>query len=163
MIELKAEPLTREAFASFGDVIETEGAEHFSINGGTIERYHDLAAVELGAQGRPLISIAGCNRVTEPPCRVALVERHPLGSQAFIPLNGTPLYVVVAPPGETVDPASLRAFVSNGRQGINYHPGVWHMPLITQDPDQRFLIIDRGGPGHNCDEFPLEKEVMLTR
>lgn len=162
MIELRPEPLTRESFAPFGDVIETEGARHFPINAGTIERYHDLAAVELGEQGRPLISIASCNRTTELPYRVPLVERHSLGSQAFIPLNDTPMIVVVAPPGESVDPTQLRAFVSNGRQGINYHPGVWHMPLITADPEQRFIVVDRGGPGHNCDELPLEEEVLLT-
>ena len=162
MIELRPEPLTRAAFAPFGEVIETGGAKHFPINAGTIERHHDLARVEPGEGGRALISLATCNRTTELPCRVALVERHPLGSQAFIPLNETPLYVVVAPPGETVDPARLRAFVSDGRQGINYRPGVWHMPLITPDPEQRFIIVDRGGPGDNCDEYPLDEEVLLT-
>lgn len=162
MIELRPEPLTREAFAPFGDVIETGGAEHFPINAGTIERHHDLAAVTLGEGGRPLISIATCNRTTELPFRIPLVERHPLGSQAFVPLNETPMIVVVGPPGETVDPSRLRAFVSNGRQGINYHPGVWHMPLITPDPEQRFLIVDRGGSGDNCEERALAEEVMLV-
>ncbi len=162
MIELRPEPLTREAFAPFGDVIETGGAEHFPINAGTIERHHDLAEVALGDGGRPLISIATCNRTTELPYRIPLVERHPLGSQAFVPLNATPMLVVVAPPGEPVDPAGLRAFISNGRQGINYHPGVWHMPLITPDPEQRFLIVDRGGPGDNCEEWPLDEEVVLV-
>lgn len=162
MIELRPEPLTREAFAPYGDVIETEGARHFPINAGTIERYHNLAEVVLDDQGRPLISIATCNRTTELPYRVPLVERHGLGSQAFIPLNETPMVVVVAPPGDTVDPASLRAFVSNGLQGVNYHPGVWHMPLITADPEQRFIVVDRGGPGDNCDELPLAEEVLLT-
>lgn len=162
MIELYPEPLTREAFAPFGDVIAPEGVRHFPINAGAIERHHDLARVEVGEGGRLLISIATCNRITELPYRIPLVERHPLGSQAFIPLNETPMVVVVAPPGESVDPAGLRAFISNGRQGINYHPGVWHMPLITADPEQRFLVVDRGGPGDNCEELPLASDVLLT-
>ena len=164
-LNLKAEPLTREAFAPYGDVIETEGARHFSINAGMIERFHDLAQVDVGAEqnGRPLISIARCNRATSLPFQIKLVERHPLASQAFIPLSGPPLLVVVAPPGETVEPGQLRAFVSNGRQGINYHRGVWHIPLIALEVGQEFIIVDRGGPGPNCDEFYFkDDEIILT-
>lgn len=161
---LKAEPLTREAFAPYGDVIETEGARHFSINAGAIERFHDLAKVDLGPEegARALVSIARCNRPTALPFRFRLIERHPRGSQAFIPLDATPLLVVVAPAGEAPDPDRVRAFVSNGRQGINYHRAVWHIPLIALERGQQFLIVDRGGPGTNCDEFHFEDEFVLT-
>ncbi len=161
MIELRPQPLTRAAFAPFGDVIDPEGAEHFAINGGTIERYHDLATVTVGEQGRVLISLATCNRVTPLPYCIPLVERHPLGSQAFIPLNATPLWVVVAPPGDHPEPHQLQAFISNGHQGVNYHPGVWHMPLMTPDAEQRFIIVDRGGAGDNCEEYSLPQAVVL--
>lgn len=164
-LQLKAEPLTRERFKAFGDVIESESAKHFSINGGTIERFHDLAKVDLGEEpgGRALVSIAECNVAAELPYRMTFVERHPRGSQAFVPLDDTPLVVVVAPPGETVSAADLRAFVSNGRQGINYHRGVWHLPLISFRQGQRMLIVDRGGPGENCEEyhFPAD-EIVVT-
>ena len=132
-VQLEAHPLSREAFAPFGDVIETDGARHFSINAGAIERFHDLATVDVGTEegGRPLISIAQCNQASELPYEVPFVERHPLGSQAFIPLDDTPLLVVVAPPGEEVKAGEVRAFISNGRQGVNYRPGTWHIPLIS--------------------------------
>lgn len=164
-LNLKAEPLTREAFASFGDVIETQGAKHFSINAGAIERFHDLAGVDVGVeeQGRTLISIARCNESCSMPYRISLIERHPLGTQAFIPLDNTPIVVVVAPPGAQVDAADLRAFITNGTQGINYHRGIWHMPLISSRLGQQFIVVDRGGPGQNCDEFHFKDDEVVVR
>jgi len=156
-----AEPLNRRVFAAFGDVIETEGARHFPINRGTIERFHDLASVNVGDDGRVLISIVEARYASGMPVRVEMVERHPLGSQAFVPLGEAVMCVVVAPPGEAVRPADLRAFVSNGRQGINYHPGTWHMPLLAFEAGQRFIVVDRGGPGNNCDEWKLGTTVEV--
>lgn len=159
---LTVEPLTAEAFAEFGDVIEVGGGDHYGINGGAVERYHDLARIDIdgAGDGRPAISLARCNRITGRPFRITLVERHPLGSQAFIPLSATPLPVVVAPAGR-FDPARLRAFVSNGRQGINYLRGTWHVPLMCQEPGQQFLIVDRAGSGDNCEELPLAEEIRV--
>ena len=150
-----AEPLNRRVFAAFGDVIETEGARHFPINRGTIERFHDLASVNVGDDGRVLISIVEARYASGMPVRVEMVERHPLGSQAFVPLGEAVMCVVVAGPGDQVSPSDLRAFVSNGRQGVNYHRGVWHMPLVAFDAGQRFIVVDRGGPGDNCEELEL--------
>ena len=90
-----------------------------------------------------------------------MVERHPHGSQAFIPRGEARLVVVVAPAGESVDADELRAFVTNGRQGINYHRGTWHMPLIGFDEGQEFLVVDRAGDTPNCEEHWLETPVML--
>lgn len=162
MIELKPQPLTREAFSPFGDVIETEEAEHFPINQGTTERYHNLAHVDvLEEGGAPLISIF---RGQPRPCPIALqlMERHPLASQAFIPMQGYYYLVVVAKPGETVTPDDLVAFRARGDQGVNYHRGVWHHPLLVLKPDSDFLVVDRGGEGHNLDEiwFPEEAEKI---
>jgi len=164
-LQLKAKPLTPEAFAAYGDVIQTEGAKHFSINAGTIERFHDLAQVDIGVEreGRPLVSIAQCNQLTSLPHSIAFVERHPLGTQAFIPLDDSPLVVAVAPVGEAVDPAEIEAFVSDGSQGVNYSRGVWHMPLISLRDGQKFVVVDRGGPGQNCDEFHFaDANIQLT-
>lgn len=160
---LEARPLDREHFAPFGDVIETGDANHFPINRGAIERYHDLASVELDKTGRPVVSIFECTRVSEPPYRVDLVERHTLGSQAFVPLGGARMVVVVARPGDPPAPEHLRAFVSSPDQGVNYRRGVWHMPLIAFEKGQRFLVVDRGGPGDDCDECRYDNEEIIVR
>src|SRR5690554_2716104 len=98
MRKLVAQPLTREAFEPFGDVIQTDGANHFSINNGTTERFHDLAQVQmLGENTRTLVNIFR-GQPFEPPVTIRMLERHPFGSQAFVPLNGRPYLVAVAPP-----------------------------------------------------------------
>lgn len=158
---LKAEPLTREAFAPFGEVIETEGARHYPINRGTVERFDDLASIDVGAHGRVVIGIVECTTATRAPVPVQVIERHPEGSQAFIPIGEAVMCVVVAPPGETATLDDLRAFVSNGRQGVNYRRGTWHMPLVAFETGRRFLVVDRGGPGDNCEECELDTPVEI--
>jgi len=152
-------PLTREAFVPFGDVIETAGSKSFAINDGMVERFHDLAHLEVDPAGRPLLSIfRGQPYVL--PLTVRHVERHPLGSQAFFPLGEARYAVIVALPGDTVRPEDLRAFVGNGHQGVNYRPGVWHHVLLVLERPADFLVIDRGGPGNNCDEFHFDAAVQ---
>jgi ureidoglycolate lyase len=148
---LLPQPLSREAFAPFGEVIETDGSPSFAINAGMVERFHDLARIEVDPAGRPLLSIFR-GQPYALPLSVRHVERHPLGSQAFFPLGDARYAVIVAPPGDTVRPEDLRAFVGNGRQGVNYRPGVWHHVLLVLEQPADFLVIDRGGPGNNCDE-----------
>ena len=159
---LKAQPLSQERFKPFGDVIETFGAEHYPINAGNIERFHDLAQVEVGADegGRALISIFKCNQPSTLPHRIEILERHSLGSQAFVPLDHARMVIVVGPASETMQLDQLQAFISNGRQGVNYRPGIWHMPLIAFSPGLEFIVVDRGGVGDNCDEVEL-KDVEL--
>jgi ureidoglycolate lyase len=162
---IKIEPLSRDGFADFGDVIETDNAEHFSINEGRVERFHDLATVQLGGDNsRALVNIFVCNVASHFPYELPLVERHPLGSQAFFPLSPIQFVVVVGRAGEHPHPDDLRAFESNGLQGINYHSGVWHMPLIAHEVGLQFLVVDRGGEGHNLDEqgYPGQ-QVIITR
>ena len=150
---LPVEPLTRAAFAPFGDVIETGGAQHFEINNGSTTRFHDLARVDVAAEdGHALVNIFRA-RPLPMPLTIAMVEKHPLGSQAFVPLDAAPFLVVVAPPGETVAPAALRAFLARAGQGVNYARGVWHHPVIALGRETDFLVIDRGGPGDNLAEF----------
>ena len=156
-MRLKLEPLTREAFADFGDVIETEGAHHFPINQGMAERYHDLAQIDTGTDGRVLLSIF-VGRVWPMPIAIRLLERHPLGSQAFIPLQQQDYLVVVA---KTPQASSLRGFLARGAQGINYRRNVWHHPLLALENESRFLVIDRGGSGNNLEEASLSQLVHL--
>ncbi len=160
-VVLRAEPLTREAFAAFGDVIEaSEAARHFTINAGNTERYHDLAAIEPGPDGRAIVSIfRGQPRAL--PFTVEMMERHPLASQAFVPLSGRPYLVVVAPPGATPAAADLRLFVARADQGVNYAPAVWHHPLLALEAVSDFLVIDRGGAGPNCDEVALAQPAII--
>jgi ureidoglycolate lyase len=162
MKTLAIEPLTREAFAPFGDVIELEGAKQIPINLGTTIRYHDLApSIDVADQGgRTLVNLfRGQPRTL--PFEVKMLERHPLGSQAFVPLNDKPYLVVVAPAGE-LDESKVRAFVTSGWQGVNYGKGVWHHPLLSLGEVSDFVVVDRGGEGLNLHEQDLSASVWLT-
>jgi ureidoglycolate lyase len=158
---LKTEPLSRDAFAPFGEVIETAGAHHYPINENTTERFHDLARVEIGAEGgRPLINVFR-GQPRPRPIAIRLMERHPLGSQAFYPLQARDYLVVVADPRHELTPQSLRAFRATGRQGVNYGRNVWHHPLLVLEPDHDFLVIDRGGAGENLEEVWFDESAKV--
>lgn len=162
MIELAAAPLTRDAFADFGDVIETHGHEPLIINEGTTQRFHDLAKVDvLDAGGAPLISIF---RATPRPLPIAikLMERHPHGSQAFMPLSDQPFLVVVAGAGDVIEPENLKAFVTNGAQGVSYAKNVWHHPILALGQVSDFLVVDRGPTNDNLQEyFFVDQDVIV--
>ncbi|WP_336274771.1 ureidoglycolate lyase [Vreelandella indica] len=161
MLTLNAEPLTAEAFAPFGDVVDARTSASFPINAGRTQRHHDLAKVEtLGENAHTLINIFVSQPVTL-PLELTFLERHPQGSQAFMPLHQERFIVVVAPPGEYINPDEVRAFVTDGRQGVNYRAGTWHAIQSVLEREGEFLVVDRGGDGNNCDEFPLAITVML--
>jgi len=160
-ISLTPELLTSERFAPYGDVIEAAPGKAASMNAARFERFDDLCDISVARGGHLAMSIARCRTPTTLPLRLDIVERHPLGSQAFVPLQHSKWVIVVAPPGESVDAADLRAFVTNGRQGINYHRGTWHMPLIAFTAGQEFLVVDRAGKDTNCEEYTLDDVVML--
>ena len=161
-VTLTPRPLTRAAFAPFGEVIETAHAESRLVNDGNARRFHDLAAIDVAeGGGRPLLNIFRA-RPLAPPIPIRLMERHPLGSQAFVPLGSRPFLVVVAPPGEAVAPEALRAFRAEDGQGVNYRRGVWHHPLLALGGESDFLVIDRGGPGENCDFFRFDPETEIV-
>jgi ureidoglycolate lyase len=160
MKTLPVEPLTRAAFEPFGDVIELEGAKQIPINLGTTIRFHDLARIDVEDEGgRAIVNVfRGQPRVL--PFEVRMMERHPLGSQAFLPLNDKPYLVVVAPAGE-LDPSAIRAFVTRGWQGVNYAKGVWHHPLLTLGEVSDFIVVDRLGGGINLNEQDLDESLWL--
>jgi ureidoglycolate lyase len=163
MRTLTIEPLTKEAFAPFGDVIETDGSDHFMINNGSTMRFHKLATVETATpEDKAIISIFRAD-AQDMPLTVSMLERHPLGSQAFIPLLGNPFLIVVAPLGDVPVSGLVRAFVTNGRQGINYHRGVWHHPVLTIEKRDDFLVVDRSGSGNNCDEHFFTEDEFDPR
>jgi ureidoglycolate lyase len=157
---LAAAPLTKEAFAPFGEVIEVAG-EAIEINQGTTERYHDLAKVDVSADGgRTLINIFRGAAIPL-PIEIKMLERHPLGSQAFLPMERTRFLVVVAPPGDDVSPGAIRAFVAAPGQGVNYAKGTWHHPLLALDQPTDFVVVDRGGPGENVDEIHFDSTLVI--
>ena len=155
---LSALPLTAQAFAPYGDLIEAgSSATHYPINDGHAERYHDLARIDTGeGGGRTLLNIFRA-RARPLPLALSVMERHCLGSQAFMPMAQQRFLVVVAPAGPAPGPDDLRCFVANPGQGVNYARGTWHHPLLAIDADCDFLVIDRGGPGakDDCDEHPI--------
>ena len=155
MSRILIEPLTNVAFAPFGEVVEMEGAKTFSINEGFAERCNGLAGVDVAFDGGSTnIGLAVAN--PRPfPFAVNLMERHPLGSQIFMPLQDRPWLILVCT--DPHDEGSFRAFSATGRQGVNYARNVWHHTLIVLDPASRFLIVDRGGPGDNLEECFLKQ------
>ena len=147
-MSLLVEPLTKAGFAAYGEVLEREGAERRSINAGTTDRLHALAAVAVGG-GRAIVSIfAGRRR----PAVVTLLERHPLGSQCFFPLQPRPWLVVVGDHADDAGRRRLRCFRAGGDQGVNYRAGTWHAPLLLLEDRQDFLVVDRDGPEANYEE-----------
>jgi ureidoglycolate lyase len=164
-VTLKVEPLSAPAFAPFGDVIEaTDAARRMTINDGFAERFHDLAKVDLGSApaGHTLVNIFRAQPRTL-PFSLRLLERHPLGSQAFMPLAAQPYLVVVAPGDEEPDLAQIRCFLAAPGQGVNYARGTWHHPLLTLHGVTDFLVVDRGGAGKNLDERPLPAGLYWVR
>lgn len=152
---LKPVPLTAAAFAPYGDVIEcANAAEKRDINYGNTQRFHDLAELDLLAEGGvPTVSIFRSTPVPR-PIDVKVMERHPLSSQAFYPLSGRPYMVVVGERGD-FNPDELRAFIAGPNQGVNYHAGTWHHYSLALDAVSDFLVIDRDRPGDNCDEVAV--------
>ena len=172
--ELAARPLTAEAFAAFGEVIDLKaprGAPEMQINDGLTTRFHDLFTIDTAADGgRPVASIFRSQPLPLPH-RVRELERHPLGSQAFIPLDDLPFLVLVAAdasvaaatgaPAASVAAAQLELFISTGRQGVNLHKNTWHHFQIVLGKRRDFLVIDRGGAGANLEEARVDGEVWI--
>ncbi|MFT4924523.1 MAG: ureidoglycolate lyase [Phenylobacterium sp.] len=158
-----AKPLTRDNFSAFGDVIEaSEQVNHFPINDGNSERFHDLATVDVG-DGRTLINIFRSKPLIESleqPLAIKMMERHPLGSQAFMPLSDQPYLVVVAPKGE-LKTDLIEVFLASNRQGVNYHTGTWHHYCLALNQVSDFMVIDRGGDCHNCDVETLDGSIVI--
>jgi len=160
MPAIAIEPLTRDAFVPFGQVIEIAGAHHYPINSGMTERYHDLAKIELGGPDpRPLLSILR-GKPYALPLTLKMVERHPLGSQAFYPLGSHPFLAIVALDHHGT-PQTPRAFLTGPGQGINLAIDTWHGVLTPLEAEADFLCVDRGGDGNNLEEFYFDAPYIV--
>ncbi|PKQ12623.1 MAG: ureidoglycolate lyase [Alphaproteobacteria bacterium HGW-Alphaproteobacteria-1] len=155
---VKIRPLTAEAFAPFGDVLDTSGAPDRLINAGLCGRYHDRATLDF-TDGRAGISLF----LAEPrrlPLRLDMVERHPEGSQAFLPMTLAPFLVIVAPDTGGM-PGQPQAFITAPGQGVNYHRGVWHGVLCPLSEPGLFAVIDRIGAGANLEEHYFDQDIRI--
>ena len=158
MNTLAAEPLTAESFAPFGEVLEDGGARRIKIiNQKTTKRFDDLAAADLSrAGGRPCLSVF--RAAPRPrPIKIAMLECHPLGSQAFMPARQKNWLAVVAPGEGAPDLAKLRCFLARGFQGVNYRAGTWHHPLLVLEEEHDFWVLDRAAPDGEAENANLRE------
>lgn len=160
--QITPKTLTRENFVTFGDVIEVNNsAKNFSINDGFTQRFHDLATVDVTQEnGRTLINIFRSTPL-EQPISIKMMERHPLSSQAFMPMGQHPFLVVVAPKGE-LDTTKIEVFLASSNQGVNYHKGTWHHYCLALHQVSDFIVVDRGGAGDNCDTIKLDGSLVIA-
>lgn len=153
-------PLTREAFAPFGDVIEPTAESCVMINDGTTERFHRLSTAQAAGSNAEVIINIFRGQPRSFPYRVTMMERHPFGSQSFSPLNGQSFLVVVAE-DDHGQPASPQVFLAKGGQGVNYHRNVWHHPLMAIGEIGSFLVVDRTGDELNLAEVNYADEYVI--
>ncbi|MBL1422514.1 MAG: ureidoglycolate lyase [Alphaproteobacteria bacterium] len=161
-IKIKVEVLTQEAFAPFGQVIEMDVRKSFMINEGHTRRYHELAEVDVAdGGGNAIFSIFKSSR-REFPLEIKMMEHHPMGSQAFMPMQAAEWLVVVSEGDEIPTAETCRAFLASASQGVQYGKGVWHHPLLTLVVEQDFWVVDRGGEEKNLIEHYFEGEVAFV-
>ncbi|RWR10711.1 ureidoglycolate lyase [Paenirhodobacter populi] len=158
-MQIRTEPLTPDAFAPFGEVLSADGAPDRLINAGLCGRYHDRAKLDFGPGGRAGISIFKAVPRSL-PYTFDLLERHPEGSQAFIPMTDAPFLVIVAP-DEGGRPGAPRAFLTRGDQAINLHHGTWHGVLTPLQEPGLFAVVDRIGTTPNLEEVILTHPMTV--
>ena len=164
MIEkiIKPIPITKKNFAKYGDMISTKDIKPLEINKGYAKRYDDIAKLNTSKDnGETTISIFSALKRNF-PMKIDMMEKHPLGSQAFIPMKETTFIAFVAPEGEKPDLNKIEAFIVPPGIGINYNPGTWHFPLISTE-DMNFLVVDRKGSGDNLVIENLDKENITLK
>ena len=159
--KMPIKPLTAAAFTPYGDVLQVaDDKEHFPINDGYTERYHDLANIDVADEdGRAIVSIFRSTPLVM-PIKIKMMERHPLSSQAFMPLSQQRYLVVVAPKGE-FNKDKIQVFLAQATQGVNYHKGTWHHFCLALNKDSDFLVIDRSGKGSNCDVQQFDEAMVI--
>tara|TARA_B100001057_G_C22327188_1_gene748046 strand:+ start:40 stop:543 length:504 start_codon:yes stop_codon:yes gene_type:complete len=154
---IKPKLITKENFKRFGDMISTEDIEPLVINNGFAKRYDGIAKLDTKKNnGVSTICIFSALKRSF-PMKIDMMEKHPLGSQAFIPMKETVFLSFVAPEGDKPDLERVEAFMIPKGIGINYNPGIWHFPLISTE-DMNFLVVDRKGEGNNLVIQDLKKE-----
>ena len=159
---IKPIQITKENFSKFGDMISTKDIKPLEINNGYAKRYDGIANLNTSKDnGETTISIFSALKRNF-PMKIDMMEKHPLGSQAFIPMKETTFLAFVAPNGDKPDLNKIEAFIIPPGIGVNYKPGTWHFPLISTE-DMNFLVVDRKGPGDNLIIKNLDKENITLK
>ena len=157
---IKPIKITRTNFATYGDLISADDIKPMDINAGYAKRFDNLAHINTSKdEGKTVVSIFSALKRTF-PMKIDMMEKHPLGSQAFIPMKETTFLSFVAPPGEKPDIDKIESFIISPRTGINYKPDIWHFPLISTE-NTNFLVIDRKGNGENLIIHKFKKEKII--
>ena len=156
---IKPLEIKSENFTNYGDLISSDIVEPININDGYAKRFDNLASINtLKNNGKTIVSIFSATKRTF-PMEIDMMEKHPLSSQAFIPMKETTFIAFVAPLGEKPDINKIESFVIPPGKGINYKPGIWHFPLISTE-NMNFLVIDRKGDGENLIIHNLKSEKV---
>jgi ureidoglycolate lyase len=161
-IIIKPVEITRENFASYGELISSDNIKSIDINTGYAKRFDNLANINTSRnEGKTIVSIFSAIKRTF-PMKIDMMEKHPLGSQAFIPMKETTFIAFVAPLGEKPEINKIESFIISPGKGINYKPGIWHFPLISTE-DMNFLVVDRKGAGNNLIIYNFKKEKVILK
>ena len=159
---INPKPITKENFSKFGDVITTDNIKPLQINNGYAKRFDGIANLNTSKDnGETIISIFSALKRSF-PMKIDMMEKHPLGSQAFVPMKETTFLVFVAPEGDKPDLNKIEAFIIPPGIGVNYNPGTWHFPLIATE-DMNFLVVDRKGSGDNLVIENLDEEEIFLK
>ena len=158
-IKIKTKKINKKNFSKFGQIIDTSKKSYFKINNGYAKRYDNLGKINTSTKkGKAIVSIFSAKKRLF-PMKIDMMEKHPLGSQAFIPMKEASFLVFVAPKGTKPNLKKIEAFTVPRQTGINYNPGVWHFPLISTK-NMNFLVIDRKGKGKNLIIYKFKKEKI---
>ena len=161
-ILIKPIKITKKNFSKFGDLINTKKRKPIIINNGYAKRFHNLVKINTSSKkGNPIVSIFSAKKRSF-PMKIDMMENHPLGSQAFIPMKETTFIVFVAPKGKMPNINKIKSFIVPKQTGVNYKPGIWHFPLISKK-NMNFLVIDRKGNGNNLIIHNFKKEKILLK
>ena len=158
-VKIKPKKISKKNFKKFGQLIDTSKKKYFEINNGYAKRYDNLGKINtLTKKGKTIVSIFSAKKRSF-PMKIDMMEKHPLGSQAFIPMKETSFLVFVAPKGNRPNLKKIVSFKIPKQTGINLNPGIWHFPLISTK-NMNFLVIDRKGKGNNLIIYKFKKEKI---
>ncbi len=161
-ITIKPKKITRKNFKKFGDLISTKKIKSININNGYAKRFDNLCKINTSyKKGNTIMSIFSAKKRSF-PMKIDMMEKHPLGSQAFVPMSETNFLVFVAPKGKKPNIKKIESFLVPKQTGINYKPGIWHFPLISVK-NMNFLVIDRKGMGNNLVIYKFKNEKISLK
>lgn len=166
---LKPIDLNIEIFKAYGEVLSTQNSKSIVINNGFAQKHYNLCNIDANENGGVATVHLYIGKKREFPLKINMMEKHPSFSQTFIPRSQKPFLVVVALGDEKPDLATLKVFKTDGNQGVHYHKGIWHFPLISCENEEQFIVIDRNDLGKkenkviDCIEVDIDEEIEILK